>query len=68
MPLPLHAVHNQRNVLCSYVLKLEGDKACPEGYYYCGHTTKDLEMRVLAHTRGEGAEWCKIHRPEKSRV
>ena len=64
----LSDVHHQRNVLCSYVLKLEGDEACPEGYYYCGWT-RDLEMRILSHSGihkpEQGAAWCKLHRPEK---
>jgi predicted GIY-YIG superfamily endonuclease len=38
-----------------YVLKLENDK------YYVGKT-RDLETRINAHKKGNGAEWTKQHR------
>ena len=61
----LNAVHHQKNVICSYVLRLEGDDAHPS-YWYVGWT-KDLEMRLLAHmgVREGGAEWTALHTPEK---
>ena len=61
----LTAVHHQRNVLCSYVLKLEGDEAA-EFYIYVGFT-RDLEMRILSHCGirkpEHGSAWCKLHEP-----
>ena len=59
----LNAVHHQKNVICSCVLKLEGDDANPS-YWYVGWT-KDLEKRMLEHTgvREGGAAFCKLHKP-----
>ena len=42
-----------------YVLKLENDK------YYVGKT-RDLESRITAHKKGNGAAWTKQHRVLKN--
>ena len=44
----LDLVHKQKGIICSYVLKLEGDEES-DYYIYCGWS-KDLEKRMLEHT------------------
>ena len=56
-------VHKRKGVICSYVLKLDGDEQ-NDFYIYVGWTS-DLEKRMLEHTgvREGGAAFCKVHKP-----
>ena len=56
--------HFCKGVICSYVLKLEGDEHAPF-YIYCGYS-QDGEQRMLAHTGirpQEQASFCRAHPP-----
>ena len=37
---------------------------CNDGSYYTGHT-KDVEKRFELHKKGKGAQYTRIHKPEK---
>ena len=56
--------HGCRGIICSYVLKLEGDEQHPF-YIYCGYSC-DAEKRMLAATGmrpEEQACFCRLHPP-----
>ena len=48
-----------------YVLELEGDET-HEIYYYIG-ASMNLNNRLAQHFAGQGAKFCKLHKPQRVR-
>ena len=61
--MPLSDIHTCRGKRCAYVLRCSGGSRWPYTIY-CGSTT-DIEVRILDHAMGTGAQFCKEYPPQE---
>ena len=61
--MPLSDIHYCRGKRCAYVLRCAGGSRWPYTIY-CGSTT-DIEVRILDHAMGTGAQFCKEYPPQE---